>query len=220
MSAGESGFHYRLLERADVDRVPISCQGERGQILERIASIGSSAMMAFEADTHVGQLQFRPYVPGTRSPAGIGDPLYWMDFGDHAPPLPQRTLAIFCYHVGQLETGGTRDPKYFGRGMGTGLLDRTIAWARESGIQALVGKGIPPVPPLAEFMGGMPAAVYASRGFELAATYREPELRTGLDAVLEGRYGDQHRDAIGKLVREGADLDELSAVTICVLRIE
>ena len=93
MSAGESGFHYRLLERAEVDSVPISCQGEREQILERIAAVGSSAMMAFEGDTHVGQLQFRPYVPGTRSPAGIGDPLYWMDFGDRAPPLPQRTLA-------------------------------------------------------------------------------------------------------------------------------
>jgi hypothetical protein len=220
MSAQESSFRYRLLERADVDRVPISCQGEREQILERIEAISSSAMMAFEGDIHVGQLQFRPYVPGTRSPAGIGDPLYWMDFGDRAPALPDRTLAIFCFHVGQLETGPNRDPKYFGRGMGTELLDRTIAWARESGFSAIVAKGIPPVPALAEFMGGMPAFVYQSRGFEVAAGYREPELREGLDAVLDGRYGDKQKDAISKLVDEGADLDELSEVAICVLKLE
>jgi hypothetical protein len=219
MGGQQSGFRYRLLERADLDEVPVSCQGAREQILERIAEIGSSAMLAFEGARHVGQLQFRPYVSGTTSPDGINDPLYWMDFGDRAPPLPERTLALFCYHVGQLEDGGARDPRYFGRRMGTELLDATIAWARESRFRAIVAKAVPPVWPIPQFMGGMPPGVYASRGFEQAASYQEAALRRGLDGVLAGRYGSQWQDGLERLVKEGADLDQLATATVCVLRI-
>jgi len=216
----ESGFRYRLLEPADIDDVPLSCQGSREQIVERIAEIGSSAMLAFEAARHVGQLQFRPYLPGTASPDGINDPLYWMDFGGQAPPLPERTLALFCYHVGQLEDGGARDPKYFGRRMGTDLLDASIAWATSSGFRAVVAKATPPTWPIPQFMGGMPPGVYASRGFEQAVSYHDAALRRGLDGVLEGRYGRQWQQELGRLVQEGANLDELATATICVLRIE
>jgi hypothetical protein len=220
MSGQKSGFRYRLLERADIDDVPLSCQGSREQVVDRIDAIGSSAMLAFEGARHVGQLQFRPYVSGTASPDGINDPLYWMDFGGHAPPLPERTLALFCYHVGQLEDGGARDSQYFGRRMGTDLLDATLVWARESGFQAVVAKATPATWPIPQFMGGMPSGVYASRGFEEAASYHDIALRRGLDAVLEGRYGSQWQDALGTLVREGADLDELATAAICALRIE
>jgi hypothetical protein len=47
-------LRYRLLERADVEQVPLSCQGTLEQVVERIAEIGSSAMLAFEGDWHVG----------------------------------------------------------------------------------------------------------------------------------------------------------------------
>jgi GNAT superfamily N-acetyltransferase len=177
-------------------------------------------MLAFEAARHVGQLQFLPYVPGTTSPDGINDPLYWMDFGNHAPPLPERTLALFCFHVGQLEAGAARDPRYFGRGMGTGLLDATLAWARDSGFGAIVAKATPATWPIPRFMGGMPAGVYASRGFERAASYHDTALRRGLDGALEGRYGGQWQDALEALVQKGTNLDELAAATLCVLRIE
>ena len=220
MNGQKGGFCYRLLERADVEDVPLSCQGSREQIVDRIAEIGSSAMLAFEGTRHVGQLQFRPYVSGTTSPDGINDPLYWMDFGGHAPPLPERTLALFCYHVGQLEDGGARDSRYFGRGMGTGLLDATLAWARQSGFQAVVAKATPPTWPIPQFMGGMPLQVYASRGFEEAVSYHDAALRSGLDGVLEGRYGGQWQDALRTLVQEGANLDELATANICALRVE
>jgi len=219
MNSQQAGFRYRPLEPADLDRVPMSCQGRREEVTLRIAEIGSSAMLAFEGARHVGQLQIRPYVSGISSPDGINDPLYWMDFGSHAPPLPERTLALFCFHGGQLENGSARDPSYFGRGMGTGLLDATLVWARKSGFQAVVAKATPPSWPIPQFMGGMPARVYASRGFEQAASYRDAALRRGLDGVLEGRYGDQWREGLSALLREGADLDELAIATICVLRI-
>jgi hypothetical protein len=66
----------------------------------------------------------------------------------------------------------------------------------------------------------MPLRVYASRGFEETASYRDAALRSGLDGVLEGRYGSQLEDALQTLVREGADLDELATASICVLRNE
>ena len=220
MNSHESEFCYRSLEPADIDDVPLSCQGNREQVVERIAEIGSTAMLAFEGNRHLGQLQFRPYVYGTASPDGINDPLYWMDFGDHAPPLPERTLALFCFHVGQLEDGNARDPQYFGRRMGTDLLEATLAWARKAGFQAVVAKATPPTWPIPQFMGGMPAGVYASRGFEQAACYHDADLRRGLDAVLEGRYGSQWQDALGTLVREGVNLDDLATATVCVRRVE
>jgi hypothetical protein len=216
----QSEFLYRPLEPEDIEDVPLSCQGSPEQVAERIAEIGSSAMLAFEGARHVGQLQFRPYVSDTTSPDGINDPLYWMDFGSHAPPLPERALALFCFHVGQLENGSAREPQYFGRRMGTDLLDATLVWARKASFQAVVAKATPPTWPIPQFMGGMPAGVYASRGFEQAASYHDTALRGGLDAVLEGRYGSQWQDALGTLVQEGADLDDLATATLCVLSFE
>ena len=220
MNVRKSEFRYRLLEGADVEQVPLSCQGTPEQVVERIAEIGSSAMLAFEGATHVGQLQFRSYLAGTVSPDGINDPLYWMDFANQAPPLPERTLALFCFHVGQLEDGGARDPQYFGRRMGTELLDATIVWAGGSGFRAVVAKATPPTWPIPQFMGGMPPGVYASRGFEQAVSYHDAALRRGLDGVLEGRYGNQWQEGLERLVQEGANLDQLATATICVLSIE
>ena len=57
-------------------------------------------MLVFEGERHVGQLQFRPYVSNTVSPNGLHHPLYWMDFQGRAPDMPERTLALFCFHVG------------------------------------------------------------------------------------------------------------------------
>src|SRR5437867_1570048 len=88
---------FRPMTAADVGFVPIGHQGERDEVLKRIADLGSSAMLAFDGDRHVGQLQFRRYEPGTGSPNGLWDPLYWADFAGRAPALPARALAVFCY---------------------------------------------------------------------------------------------------------------------------
>ena len=87
-------------------------------------------MLVYDGPMHVGQLQFRPYIPDTMSPDGLHDPLYWMDFSGNAPPLPDRTLALFCYHVGQRDNTSSRDSRYFGRGIGVRLLEKTLEWAR------------------------------------------------------------------------------------------
>jgi GNAT superfamily N-acetyltransferase len=208
-------IHYRLMTADDVGNVPILHQGSPQEVLERIRTCGASAMLAYEGEQHVGQLQFRPYVPGTRSPDSLNDPLYWADFGDHVPQLPERTMALFCYHVGQLDDTDVRDPRYFGRGIGTRLLDETLAWMGKTGWDAVVAKAVPPFGALLRFMGGVPAAVYTARGFDCAKRYRDPDLRLWLDETLDGQHGEELQAEIRSLADAGTHLDEAAEVGVC-----
>lgn len=156
-------------------------------------------MLAFDGSKHIGQLQFRPYVPNTVSPRGLHDPLYWMDFQGQAPDLPEKTLALFCYHVGQTDNTQARDSRYFGKGIGLRLLKETLRWAKEAGFEAVIAKGCPGYRSIIETMGGMPTEVYREQGFKISAAYIDQELRT----VVEGLNGDW-------------DPDQASEVGICV----
>jgi len=171
-------------------------------------------MLAYEGETHVGQLQFRPYAAGTVSPNGLHHPLYWMDFTNHAPQLPERTLALFCYHVGQLDNTAARDPRYFGRGLGTRLLDEVLSWAASAGFEAVVAKGCPNFWPVIRFMGGMPAEVYQSRGFAVVAAYQDLELHNAVEDMIENPAGDDLRKLL-----QGRELDDAAQISICVKRL-
>lgn len=201
----EHAIDYRLMTREDIDRVPIDCQGGRDALVQRIDELGSAAVLGFDGERHVAQLQFRRYAPALRSPDGLWDPLYWGDFGEHAPALPVNSLAVFCYHVGQLEPGEAREPRYQGRGIGLAMLDCLIDWACQSGFEALVAKCTPPFRPVMAFMGGQPADAYRERGFELHASWVDAQLR----AVV-------HEKA---LLPPGADADEAARVGCCVRRL-
>lgn len=156
-------------------------------------------MLVLDGPKHIGQLQFRPYVPHTVSPRGLHHPLYWMDFQDRAPDLPEKTLALFCYHVGQTDNTQARDPRYFGQGIGLRLLKETLRWAKDAGFEAVVAKGCPGYRPIIEYMGGLPTEVYRAQGFEITAAYIDQELRT----VVENLAGDW-------------DPDRASEVSACV----
>ena len=211
MSAPSQDLHYRLFTAGDIDKLPIRCQGTRQEIVDRISMIGASAMVVFEGSQHVGQLQFRPYVPGTVSPNGLHEPLYWMDFQGHAPDLPERTLNLFCYHVGQLDNTQNRDPRYFGRGIGLALLNKTLDWAKQSGFETVAAKGCPNFRPIIEFMGGMPTDVYVEQGFTVAASWTDPELREAVVGMLEGGFGPERQKAV-----QGIDPDQAAQVSVCV----
>jgi GNAT superfamily N-acetyltransferase len=178
LMANVEGIEYRPMVASDVGSVPIVHQGDRGQVLARIAELGSSAVLAFEGDQHVAQLQFRRYEPGTRSPNGVWDPLYWMDFGDHAPKVPPPALCVCCYHVGQVNDTADRDARYQDRGIGPQLLDHLVEWARAAGVGAVIAKATPPYRPVMQFLGGLPTAVYEARKFEIAARWVDADLET------------------------------------------
>lgn len=186
----------------DVGRVPIGHQGDVPEVVARIADLGTSAMLAFDGGLHVGQLQLRRHAPGTRSPNGLHDPLYWGDFGIHEPDVPDGAIAVFCYHVGQTDDTDARDGRYQGRGVGVQLLDALVAWADEHGIPAIVAKAVPPFRPVMMFMGGQPASTYEGRGFVTVASWIDDDLR-----ALVARDG---------LAPDGVSLDEVARVSCCV----
>lgn len=195
---------FRPMAAADLGAVPVQHQGEPGEIRERIARLGSCAILAFEDGRHVAQLQFREWAPDVRSPSGLWDPLYWGEFPGVALDFGGPALNIYCYHVGQVEEGDGRDPRYQGRGLGKALLRELIAWADRAGFAAIVAKGVPPYPAVMGFMGGQPAGVYEAFGFETVRQWADPDLR---EIVLER-----------SLAPEGVSPDEAARVACCVRR--
>jgi GNAT superfamily N-acetyltransferase len=189
---------------SDVGAVPIACQGDPDQVLDRIADLGSSAVLAFDGGQHVGQLQFRRYEAGTRSPKGVRDPLYWMDFDDHAPDLPPSTLCLGCYHVGQLHDGADRDERYQGGGVGARLLDCFLDWARAGNFEAVTAKATPRYRPVMGFLGGLPTAAYETRGFETVTRW--------VDADLAGVVRERNLVA-------ASQIEDAATVTCCVHRL-
>ncbi len=200
----ERQITYRPMVRADVGSVPDDCHGSREELLARIDDLGAAAILAYDGGQHVGQLQVRRFAREQRSPKGIWHPDYWGDFGDEAPTMPEATLAIHCYHVGQLTQGEERDARYFGRGIGEALLDHLLAWAEEGGYEAVVAKHTPRDRAVMGFMGGQPAGVYEERGFETQASW--------IDVQLHGAILDRN------LVEKGADPGTVARVGLCVKR--
>ena len=193
---------YRPMILSDLDRVPVGCQGARDVIVKRIGDLGAAAILAFDGEKHVAQLQFRRYQQTLRSPDGLWDPLYWGDFGQHAPPLPYDTLSVFCYHVGQLEDSEARDASYQGKGIGLALLDYFLQWASDAGYVSVVAKCTPSARSIMSFMGRQPAEAYVERGFELAESWVDLQLR---DVIREK-----------KLTPEGVYPNDAARVGCCV----
>jgi GNAT superfamily N-acetyltransferase len=197
-----SSISFRPLGPDDCSHVPLDCHGEPDALAMRIRDLGAAAILAYDGIQHVGQLQFRRYEPGFHCEHGIHDADYWGDFGGRTPRLPERTLAIHCYHVGQLSTGMDRDPRYQGRGLGVALLDQLIEWATERGFGAVVAKATPSDPAVMRFMGGQPERVYAARGFTCVDRWVDQQLYESLVAA--------------GLIARGDDPSATARVGLCV----
>ena len=197
-----SPIDYRPMTVEDLGTVPIGHQGDAQEVRARIQDLGASAILAFDGRQHVGQLQFRRYAADVRSPKGLWDPLYWGEFGRAAPALPDRSLAVYCYHVGQLDDTDDRDPRYQGRGIGLGLLDYFLDWAERAGFEAAVAKATPTPRAVMAFMGGQPPKVYLERGFEVFSSVVDTELR----AIVKDR----------QLVPADADYDSAARISDCL----
>ena len=206
MTKSIGDIRYRPMVASDVGPVPEDCHGSREALLGRIEDLGGAAMLAFDGEQHVAQLQFRRYDPMCRSAKGIWQPDYWGDFGEHAPELPEASVNIFCYHVGQLSAGEERCPDYQGRGIGLALLDHFLDWAASREFAGVVAKFTPDDRAVMGFMGGQPATAYTARGFEVVSSWVDQQLST---AVVER-----------KIVPADSDPEVVARVGVCVKPLE
>lgn len=195
-------FSFRLMGAQDIDKVPIMCQGERREILARIKSLGSSAVVVFEGKKHIAQLQFRAHVKGSYSPNGLWDPLYWGDFKNIETELPTNTLVIYCYHVGQIDDTENRNKEYQGLGIGRAMLEYLLDWAEEAGFSSIAVKATPESRPVMSFMGGQPVSVYESYGFKVIGSAIDEQL---LNVVMEKG-----------LASKETNLNDIALVSLCV----
>jgi len=164
------------MKKEDIGHVPVSCQGSEIDLLRRFDDLDSCAILGFDGDQHVAQLQFRRFDSKIVSPNGLWDSLYWGEFGESVPILPHNSLSVFCYHVGQLEDSDARDPRYQGRGIGLSLLDYLIQWARENEFAAIAAKFTPADRKIMSFMGGQPLESYLEREFKLCSQWFDRQL--------------------------------------------
>lgn len=198
-------IHFRPMKEDDVGRVPLDRQGDAAEIAARIRDLGAAAILAYDGPQHVGQLQFRRYRPGLRSQAGVFSPDYWGDFAGRAMDLPEVSLCVYCYHVGQLSSGKARDPRYQGQGLGAALLDQLITWARASGFAAITAKSMPAEPTVMQFMGGQPEPVYTARGFKCVERWVDHEM---YEALIDR-----------ELIAEDSDPAVMALVGLCMLEL-
>lgn len=199
----ESALQFCPLTQANLDQYPVGCQGSQLEFSARAADLGAIAILALDGDRHIGQLQFRRYDPALRSPDSLWDPLYWGEFGEHAPVLPDNSLSLFCYHVGQIDDTEYRDPHYQGCGIGAALLGACLDWARAHDYAAVVAKASPSFRPVMAFMGGQSIEIYQQHGFHVHASW----VDDGLHRVVTDK----------QLIDESPVPEAAATVSCCVL---
>ena len=80
-------------------------------------------------------------------------------------------LALSSFHVGRtkaLEAEDRNDESYYGRGVGSGLLETAVEWATQRDYMAIVTtSGIDEFPEFNNWAGALPQKVYCKQGFSI-----------------------------------------------------
>lgn len=113
-----------------------------------------------------------------------------------------------CFHVGILPDTWEADPDYFHRGIGTALLETSVAWARDHGYAAIIAHGGPKIiPAYNTMMGCMPWTSYAKLGFETVA-FEEDAQRLPWWARTKG---ETIQAQVDQALSEGRPLEDVCA---------
>ncbi len=225
---GANGYTVRPIYAEDLDAVASMCWENREtqlRILEKQEILGIGAWDG--EDTCVGSLHcYCVTLPewDDRDFPGYGRarledwPLGW-------PLLAAREKGLrfsgpvwgqACVHVGILPSTWQADPGYFHKGIGTALLEASVAWAREHDYAGIIAHGGPKIIPAYNLMMGcLPWTSYGKLGFETMA-YEEDALR--LPWWVETK-GEAIKAQVDQALSEGRDIKDIAA-RLMVLRLD
>ncbi|MGC9347396.1 MAG: hypothetical protein ACP5JG_04580 [Anaerolineae bacterium] len=120
-----------------------------------------------------------------------------------------------CFHVGVLPDTLQADTEYFRRGMGTALLEASVAWAQKHNYDAIIAHGGPRIiPAYNTMMGCMPWTSYAKLGFETKA-FEEDAERLPWWAETKG---EGIKAQVNRALAEGHEIKDIVA-RLMVLRL-
>jgi GNAT superfamily N-acetyltransferase len=121
-----------------------------------------------------------------------------------------------CFHVGILPNTWQANPDYFRRGIGTALLEASVAWARDHDYAGIIAHGGPSIVPAYNLMMGcLPWTSYAKLGFETAAYEEDAEK---LPWWVETK-GEEIKAQVDRILAEGRELTDIVA-RLMVLRLD
>jgi GNAT superfamily N-acetyltransferase len=119
-----------------------------------------------------------------------------------------------CFHVGILPNTWQADPRYFRRGIGTALLEASVAWARDRGYAAVIAHGGSPIVPVYNtMMGCLPWTAYQKLGFETQAIEDGARLPWWVASK-----GQNIQEQVERALAEGKEIPDIAA-RLMVLRL-
>ena len=155
---------------------------------------GSCGVLALDGDTIIGVLWFYPQwlkqkfggpicIQGENYDALTAFDILTMP---QIYALPSKTLHIDCMMVTRSESAD-----YAGRGIGKGMIQQTIAWAKQNGWARIEAQAISDIKPLMLWAGAYTVARYQALGFEIVEgkNTTNPGLLEGANSQKLGYHG-------------------------------
>lgn len=113
-----------------------------------------------------------------------------------------------CFHVGILPNTWQANPAYFHRGIGTALLEASVAWAHRHAYAAVIAHGGSKIiSAYNTMMGCMPWTSYAKLGFETKA-FEEDALK--LPWWVDTK-GEEIKNQVERALEQGHKLEDINA---------
>jgi GNAT superfamily N-acetyltransferase len=187
-SVSDSSIKFRPIAQRDLDSIVLRCWPDRRAIDRLFASQETIGMAAWEEGACVGLLHC--YRVSSASAANPDWPEWTRWLPDRWPLKALRQVrpdldgplwCHACHHVGRTQraaaTSDDPDPRYFRRGIGSGLLRASVQWAKDHGYAAVLASATPAgMYEVAGWQGQMPWPTLDKLGFEPAAVEEEGKI--------------------------------------------
>jgi GNAT superfamily N-acetyltransferase len=173
------------------------------------AAYGACGVVAVDGDLVVGKVRFAPgEALGPESMCVQQGPERLAALADAGFPrredLADDSLTLLCLQV-------VDDPAYRGRGIGMGMVEAAVSWARGAGFASVRASATRHIRPVLDWTGMYSVDAYARLGFVATGEVAVPEpMLEGIRNMRAGYHGDEVRAQWGAY----ADLSDEQAAEV------